>query len=208
MKRRDTALAAAFFVALGATLFFALRGEKPMGPAAVPMGETVKQIWPDAEGNPVEWTISKKQIAIEDLPEPELPTADQRTTPENERTESARTLNSMARDALRRAEIRRAVKLFEQAVEADPDDGIPHSDYGRFMLIATDYSKALPHLERAAELRPDDPQVWVDLLTLYERTVQIKLAWDARARATELADGRRIVQDDRGIYMLEGNVFP
>ena len=74
--------------------------------------------------------------------------------------------------------------------------------------MATDYQKGAGHLERAAELRPEDPQVWVDLLTLYERTTQIRLSWEARARATELAGGREILQDDRGIYMLEGNVFP
>ena len=90
-------------------------------------------------------------------------------------------------------DIAKAVELFEQAVAADPDDRVPRSHLGRLLTLMTDYERALPHLERAAALAPDDPQVWLDLQTLYERSQRLDGAFEARARAEALAQGRPIV---------------
>jgi Flp pilus assembly protein TadD len=68
----------------------------------------------------------------------------------------------------------------------------------------TDYGRARPHLERAAELAPDDPQVWLDLQTLYERSLVLELADAARERARALAGGREIRQNQMGYYEIEG----
>ena len=66
-------------------------------------------------------------------------------------------------------------------------------------------AEALPHLERAAQLRPDDPQVWLDLQSLYERGQRLDGALEARRRAEALAGGRAIVQNEQGLYVLEGS---
>src|SRR5262245_46098346 len=98
---------------------------------------------------------------------------------------------------------------FEAAIAADPDDRVPRSHYGRLLTLATDYERARPHLERAAQLAPDDPQVWLDLQTLHERALRIDLALEARRRAEELAGGRAIRQDPMGYYEIEGaSSFP
>jgi Flp pilus assembly protein TadD len=72
------------------------------------------------------------------------------------------------------------------------------------------YGDALPHLERAAELRPDDPQVWLDLATYYERKLIFEQSWEARRRAESLAAGRSISQDERsGFWVVEGeSIYP
>jgi Flp pilus assembly protein TadD len=68
----------------------------------------------------------------------------------------------------------------------------------------TDFERALPHLERAAELAPDDPQAWLDLQTVYERMLRLDRAIEARERAEALAGGREIRQDPMGYYEVEG----
>ena len=71
------------------------------------------------------------------------------------------------------------------------------------------HEQALPQLERAAELTPDDPRVWVDLLSYYERNILLERASYARQRARELADPRGLVRDETGLWRLEGeSIFP
>ena len=73
----------------------------------------------------------------------------------------------------------------------------------------TVYDQALPQLERAAELTPDDPRVWVDLLSFYEKNILLERASYARQRARELAGDRALVRDETGLWVLEGeSVFP
>ncbi len=122
--------------------------------------------------------------------------------------ESAQALNSQALDAWRTGEIRRALELFEAAVAADPVDAVPHSNYGRLLTLMAAYEKALPHLERAAELTPDNGQVWLDLRTLYERAILLERANYVKKKAQQLAAGRKIIKDDQGFWVLEGERFP
>ena len=92
---------------------------------------------------------------------------------------------------------------------ADPGDAVVRGSYGRLLTLMTAYDEAFPHLKRAAELSPEDPQVWVDLLSLYERNGLPGRAIEARQKAEDLAGGRKIVQDETGLYVLgEGKIFP
>ena len=184
------------------------RDEMLEEPEFVPVGETVTQTFSDEEGEPQTWKLSKQYIPHEQLPKRVLPPPKLRNTAPDESTESARADNAWALDAWSIGDIPRALELFEAAVAADPDDAVPHSNYGRLLTLMTAYGKALPHLERAAELSPDDPRVWLDLHTLYERTILLERAHYARQRAEELAGGLEIVRDDRGFWLLEGDVFP
>ena len=117
------------------------------------------------------------------LPEPDPAGAD------HQPDESARALDGLALQAWRQSDLQQALQLFEKAVAADPDDRVPRSHYGRLLLLATDYDAARPHLERAAELAPEDPQVWLDLQSLYERTQRLDQSWRG-ARAGGGAGGR------------------
>ena len=105
---------------------------------------------------------------------------------DHEPDESARALDGLALEAWKHGDLEKAVALFEQAVAADPDDRVPRSHLGRLLTLMTDYDAARPHLERAAALAPDDPQVWLDLQSFYERTQLLDCAGrrgEARRRA-------------------------
>jgi predicted Zn-dependent protease len=208
MRRSFLVLALVFLVGLG--LFLVMKHEPvPIGPEPVPMGAPVTQMLPDAEGKLEEWTLTKRKISREELANGALPTPAPRKAPQHEPTESARTLEAMALEAWKHGEIETALERFEEAVAADPDDAVVRGSYGRLLTLMTAYDEAFPHLKRAAELRPEDPQVWVDLLSLYERDDLFERAFYARQKAEELAGGRKIVRDETGLYVLEGGeIFP
>ena len=211
MKRNTLVLGAIFLLGLGVFLLMGRGDEAPSGLEIkpVPMGGIVKQLLPDAEGKPVEWTLTKKRVSREELSASLLPRAAPRQTPPDERTEAARAIEAQALESWKHGKIEDALKAFEKAVEADPDDAKIRGSYGRLLTLMTTYDKAYPHLKRAAELEPEDPQVWVDLLSLYERDSLIDQAIEARRKIQELAGGRELVQDESGLYVLEGGkIFP
>ena len=121
----------------------------------------------------------------------ELPDAGSRRLRITSPSESARALDGLALEAWKQSDLQQALNLFEQAVAADPDDRVPRSHLGRLLTLATDYDAARPHLERAAALAPEDPQVWLDLQSFYERALLLDLSWEARARAESLAERPR-----------------
>ncbi len=209
MSRRALAgVAGAALCAIAALVWLAQpRGPQVVGEGeALPFDEKVEMRFVDEETGETEtWKLEKKVTTREEvvgdasLPEPD-PAA-----PAHEPDESARTLDAIALEAWKGGDIEQAMQRFEEAIAADPDDRVPRSHYGRLLTLATDYERARPHLERAAELAPDDPQVWLDLLTLYERSLRLELAFEARARAEALAGGREIRQDPMGYYEVEGS---
>ena len=196
---------------IGAGWWWLQREAAPLeGPAVVPMGSTTRQVLPGPDGEPEVWTLRKREGGAADTADArELPAPSPRETAPDERTESARTLNAQALEAWKHGDVRAALRHFQAAVEEDPEDWVPRADYGRLLVMMTNYAEAGPHLERAAELRPDEPRVWLDLLSYYERSLQIELALDARQRATELAGTRAIEQDRSGLWRLEDDsIFP
>ena len=207
MKNRWLMIAAALVVfALGVVLWSAQDSEpegviRPGEP--VPDGATV-----DLQFEGETWTLSKRETTREEslrgpdrerrLPEPSPP------APDRSVGESARTLDSMARGAWLGGDPAEALSLFEKAVEADPDDWMPRAHLGRLLTLVQEHSDAREHLERAASLSPEDPQRWLDLQTLYERSLDLDLAIEARRRAEELAGGRPIEKDWAGFWTVEG----
>ncbi len=183
----------------------------PRGPRVVeegtplPFDQPVEMRFHDEETGETEtWKLEKKtttrEEALGSVPLPEPDPAGKDHTPD----ESARALDGLALEAWKQSDIQQALQLFEQAVAADPDDRVPRSHYGRLLTLMTDYDAARPHLERAAALAPEDPQVWLDLQSFYERTQQLDQSWKARERAEALAGGRAITQDEMGLYQVEG----
>ncbi len=209
MRRWVLILAPLLLIAV-AVLFWRMRdAEIPSGEVPVSTGETVERVLPDAEGKPEVWTISKREIALEDLPDQVLPRRAPRDSAPGPHTDSARALDARALESWKRGDVRGAVDLIEAAVDADPDDWVPRSDYGRLLLLMADYEQAWTHLERASELKDDSPRVWIDLISFYERNLLFERAGYARRRAEQLTDGQAIVRDETGLWRLENDsIFP
>jgi predicted Zn-dependent protease len=194
-----------FVLGIAAIVFYWSRGEK-LSPEPVPLGKTVTQQLPGSDGKPETWTLTKREVPREKLPDLVLPQPSPRQAPPNE---SERGLEGQALESWKHGEIAVALEKFEAAVEADPEDPEVRTQYGRLLTLMTDYDKATPQLERAAQLKPEDPQVWLDLLTLYQKNVLLERAGYAREKAEALARGARIIQDENGFYFLEGGtLFP
>ena len=206
MTRRSGLLLAIVFVLGLAAFEFYWSEEKQLSPGPVPLGKTVTQQLPGYDGKPQTWTLTKQEVPREKLPDMILPQPSSRKAPPNE---SARGLEGQALESWKHGEIAVALEKFEAAVEADPDDPEVRTQYGRLLTLMTDYDKATPQLERAAQLKPEDAQVWLDLLTLYQKNVLLERAGYAREKAEALARGARIIQDENGFYFLEGGtLFP
>jgi len=204
--RRWVLTLALLLLIAGAVLFWGMRDPAiPTGEVPIPTGGTVDRVLPDAEGNPEVWTLSKREAEREEIVAEMLPEAAPRDEPPDERTDSARALDVRALEAWKAGNLQEALDLFEAAVAADPDDWVPRSNYGRLLVMMTDYETAGPHLERAAELNPDSPRVWLDLYSYYQRSMQLERGFYAHERARELADGEPIVQDWSGLWRLEGD---
>ena len=184
--------------------------DKPLPVAGLdkplPMDETVELRWVDEEtGAEDVWKVTKRETSPEDratgpsLPEPDPDAGN------HEPDESARTLYAMGLESWKRGEIRDAMSQLRDALETDPDDALLRTQYGRLQVLAMEYNEALPHLERAASLRPDDPQVWLDLATLYEKALILDRSWEAHRRAEELVGDGLIYQDQlSGFWLVEG----
>lgn len=121
----------------------------------------------------------------------------------------ARALNTKALSAWKHGEILAALDYFEAAVASDPDDWLPHADYGRLLVLMTNYEEAGPHLMRAAALDPENPRIWLDLYSYYQRKLDLEQALEVRQRAHELTGGDAITQHPSGLWTLEADpIFP
>jgi tetratricopeptide (TPR) repeat protein len=206
MRRAGLAVAAVAAVAVAA--WWWQREPAPAaGPAVVELGETSRQILPGPEGEPEVWTLTRRDASREELVADDLPEPAPR--PAGAIDDSARGHHAQALEAWKHGDIRLAMNHFERAIAADPDDWLPRSEYGRLLVLMTAYGEAGPHLERAAELNPDSPRVWLDLYTYYQRTLQLERSLKARQRAEELAGDVAIVQDETGLWRLaDDSIFP
>jgi tetratricopeptide (TPR) repeat protein len=205
-------LAVLVIVAAGAWIWLEfLRGPRVVEPGApLRMGESVQMRWVDEEtGEEDVWKVTKRETTPEELTPSPLPEPDPAVAG-HEPSESSRALHAMALESWKRGEIGEAMSQLEQAIEMDPEDPLPRTQYGRLQTLAMDFSTAMTHLERAAELAPDEPQVWLDLATLYQKRQMLERSWEARRRADALADGREIYQDERsGFWVIEGtSIYP
>jgi tetratricopeptide (TPR) repeat protein len=192
-----------------------LQGRPPAPPAAVgpsdsdlrpvPLGQTEQRTLVDEDGSARVWTLTKQEVPREQLDDMVLPAADpQPAAVSPEATAKARALDATAVESWKHGDVKGALELFEAAAQADPSHVRTRSDYGRLLTLMGAYEKALPHLQRAAELEPENPQVWVDLLSYYERNTLLERALYARQRAENLAKGRKLERDPSGLWVLEG----
>lgn len=175
--------------------------EVPRPPAE---GETVLQTIVDDEGDVQTWEVTRREVPAGKRAERVLPLAAEPVEATEELNQAALLLNDRAMRAWETGDIPGALELFRAAVADKPGLAKPYTNYGRLLTQMVALQEALPLLERAAELAPDDPQVWLDLQTLYERAILLERAFYARKKAEELAPGWRIVRDERGFWVLEG----
>ncbi len=195
-------LIAAVLVATAAIVVINRTTHEVPGPPAE--GETVSQTIVDDEGRTQTWQVTKREVPADKRAERVLPLAAEPVEANEELNQAALLLNDRAMRAWETGDIRGALELFRAAVADKPGVAKPYTNYGRLLTQMVALQEALPHLERAAELAPDDPQVWLDLQTLYERAILLERAFYARKKAEELAPGWRIVRDERGFWVLEG----
>ena len=218
MKRGGILLGLAFAAAL-VTVWWLQRGTTAVEPGTtgalelplvspgepLVMNETVRMRWVDEEtGEEDVWTVTKRESIPGEWAGPALPESDAGRAP-HVPDESSRTLSAMGMESWKSGRIEEAMDRLAAAIEADPDDPLPRTHYGRLLALGMDYQAALPHLERAAEINPSDPQVWLDLVTLYEKTLRLEQSWEARRRAEALAAGEPIRQGEMGFWVVEGN---
>jgi len=198
-------MATLFVLGFAAYVLLSTR-EKDLSSEPVPLGKAVTRQLPGPDGEPETWTLTKEEVPREKLPDMVLPQPAPRQVPPKD---SARALLGQALESWKHGEIEDALGEFDAALEADPDDPEVRTQYGRLLTLMTDLERATPQLERAAQLEPEDAQVWLDLLTLYEKSVLLERAGYAREKAEALAPGARIIQDENGFYFLEGGgLFP
>lgn len=205
------ATAAAALAVAGAAIWLTSdRGMQVVDPAQpLPYDQKVELRFPaDERGDADAWVVTKRETTREEslrgsdgaraLPEPAP------ADPDRPRSESARVLADLAADAWRGGDLSRAGELFEQAIAVDPDDWVAPARYGRLLAMMQDNARALPMLERAAALAPDDPQRWLDLRKFYEQSGDLELAFEAQQRVDALAGGREPTLDWNGWPVLEG----
>lgn len=114
-------------------------------------------------------------------------------------------LTAQAKNAWYTGDISGAMTLFEQAIQEHPDDPEPLTNYGRLLTLMVSYEEALPMLERARDLQPDDAQAWLDLATLYERVQRLDKSWAAQAEAAKLVGSEAVTRDEQGRFVVQGN---
>lgn len=165
------------------------------------------------------WPVPVDQVTTGDL-EKSVPTSGEETSaaplanpPVSVETDSSVSkvdvslLNDKALNAWHTGDIIGAMTLFEQAIDANPDNPVTHSNYGRLLTLMVSYDKALPLLERARDLKPDDAQMWLDLATLYERVQAFDESWAAQAEAAKLLGPGAITRDEQGRFIVKGTAL-
>jgi predicted Zn-dependent protease len=173
--------------------------------APLPLGEKVEMRFQNEDGGSETWKLEKKETTREEAVAPvQMPEPDPAASA-HEPVESARALDGQALETWKHGDIAKAQELLEQSVAADPGDRVPRSHLGRLLTLMADYQGAQPHLDRAAALAPGDPQVWLDLATLYERRQRLEASFEAKARAEKLAGGRVITRDSSDFWTVEGS---
>lgn len=126
-----------------------------------------------------------------------------------EQIQSPGELASLAGNAWLDGNLRASMAFYQAAIKADPTLWNARSEYGRLLLLMADNRGAQTHLLEAASLNPDSPQVWLDLMSYYHRTVQREKAASARKKVEQLAANKAIEQDRSGLWRLQGgSIYP
>lgn len=80
----------------------------------------------------------------------------------------------------------RALACYQAAVEADPTDARAHRGLAAGHADFKDYAAALPHLETATRLRPEDPDAWYVLGRVLAWTGELERAQEALEKSIAL----------------------
>ncbi len=105
----------------------------------------------------------------------------------------------VAEAATNRQEFGRSVRSYKAALAIEPDAVAAHLGLGNAYYELDNLPAALFHLERARELAPQDPQVFVHLGAVYQSSGRKGDALDAYQRYLELAPDGKFARDVKGI---------
>ncbi len=189
MKRRLVLLLLLVLFLVGLVLLFwpapIRNGTPPAAPAA-----------PDRSNEPA---AEATPPPVRDMP----PSSD----PANAAAQTSSLLTQQAKDAWNSGAIREAMDLYQQAIDANPDNPGPYTGYGRLLTLAVSYDQALPLLERARDLQPGQAQPWLDLATLYERAQRFNDSFTAQAEAAKIVGAEAITRDEQGRFVVVGETL-
>jgi len=121
--------------------------------------------------------------------------------------QTSSSLTQQAKDAWNSGAIPEAMSLYQQAIEADPDNPAPYTGYGRLLTLMVSYDQALPLLERARDLQAGNAQPWLDLATLYERSQRFDESFAAQAEAAKIVGAEAITRDEQGRFVIVGDTL-
>lgn len=83
----------------------------------------------------------------------------------------------------------RALELVQRAVALEPGNGAYVDSLGWALYQLGDFDLAREHLERAADLLPDDPTIWEHLADVYAALGEVEKARESYRRALAATDG-------------------
>lgn len=92
-------------------------------------------------------------------------------------------LCSSGRQLFRQGKHAESIKVFQEALKADPDRADVHDAVATAYFIVKQYDKAIEHFTRVAQLRPKDAKAYVNLGAVYNRKEEFSKAADILKKA-------------------------
>ena len=84
-----------------------------------------------------------------------------------------------------------AIKVFEQALKANPDQADVHDAIATAYFVVKQYDKAVEHFTRVTQLRPMDAKAYINLGAVFNRQEEFQKAADILKRAVS-RDGKAV----------------
>jgi len=98
--------------------------------------------------------------------------------------------------------LKEAQTLLTEAIKAAPEDARAHGLLGKVFLLQQEFVKAVPELEAAIRLDPNDRTATYQLMTVYRRLGRTKDIPRLQQRVRELLDAERSQESEGGRYRL------
>lgn len=101
------------------------------------------------------------------------------------------TLCKEGRHLFRQGKYAEAIQVFNQALQADPDQADVHDAIATAYFVVKDYDKAVEHFTRVTQLQPKDAKAYINLGAVYNRKEEFQKAADILKKAMS-RDGKAV----------------
>ncbi len=95
------------------------------------------------------------------------------------------------RQLFRQGKYAEAIQVFEQALQADPDQADIHDAIATAYFVVKQYDKAVEHFTRVTQLQPKDAKAYINLGAVYNRKEEFQKAADILKKAMT-RDGKAV----------------